>query len=50
VSLYELDPHTLAILRELNPGRGDDRRVENLEVRSASGEAGSGAIEVVVSR
>ena len=44
VSLYERYPYTLAILRELNPGRGPAR---DLEVRYASGDPASGAIEVV---
>jgi hypothetical protein len=46
VSLYELYPHTLAVLRELNPGV-DDRPEQDLEVRYASGNVSSGAIEVV---
>jgi len=47
VSLYELYPHTLAVLRELNPGSGHDRPERDLEVRYASDDPASGAIEVV---
>jgi hypothetical protein len=47
VSLYELYPHTLAVLRELNPASDDDRPVHDLEVRYTSGDVSSGAIEVV---
>jgi hypothetical protein len=47
VDLYVRFPHTLAILRELNPGHGKDRPKGRLEVRYASGDPASGAIGVV---
>jgi hypothetical protein len=47
VDLYVRYPHTLAILRELNPGNGKDRPKLRLEVRYASRDPASGAIEVV---
>jgi hypothetical protein len=47
VDLYVRYPHTLAILRELSPGKGEDRPKGRLEVRYASGDPASGAIEVV---
>jgi hypothetical protein len=47
VDLYARYPHTLAALRELNPGTGRDRPRRTLEIRYASGDHASGAIEVV---
>jgi hypothetical protein len=47
VDLYTRYPHTLAVLRELNPGSGRDRPQRALEIRYASDDHASGAIEVV---
>jgi hypothetical protein len=47
VDLYTRYPHTLAVLRELNPGSGTDRPRRSLEIRYASNDQASGAIEVV---
>jgi hypothetical protein len=47
VDLYTRYPHTLAVLRELNPGSGRDRPRRTLEIRYAPGDHASGAIEVV---
>jgi hypothetical protein len=47
VSLYKRYPHTLAILRELNPGPPGDRLAWDADVRYASDDPASGAIEVV---
>lgn len=46
VDLYERYPHTLAILRELNPPAGDGGQTRDLEVRYASDNPASGRIEV----
>jgi hypothetical protein len=47
VDLYTRYPHTLAALRELNPGSGTGRPRRALEIRYASNDHASGAIEVV---
>jgi hypothetical protein len=47
VSLYQRYPHTLEVLRELNPGSGAERPKQALEIRYASGDPAFGAIEVV---
>jgi hypothetical protein len=47
VSLYERFPHTLEILRQLNPGRRADRPQRRLELRYVSKDPLSGAIQLV---
>jgi hypothetical protein len=47
VSLYERYPHTLAVLRELNPDNGADRPAQQFEIRYTSDDPASGAIEIV---
>jgi uncharacterized membrane protein YuzA (DUF378 family) len=47
VIMWERFPHTLAILRQLNPGRRADRPQRTLEVRYVSEDPSSGAIELV---
>jgi hypothetical protein len=47
VNLYELYPHALAILSQLNAGHRADRPQRHLEVRYASEDPASGTIELV---
>jgi hypothetical protein len=47
VALYGNYPYTLAVLRELNPGSGNDRPWRSLDIRYVSGNPASGAIKVV---
>ena len=47
VNMWQRFPHTLAILRELNPSRRADGPRRVVELRYASGDQSSGAIEMV---
>ena len=47
VTMWERFPHTLAILRRLNPGRAADLPRRTIELRYASGDRASGAVEMV---